>query len=119
MSTGGLIQVALGKSFLQWSVLPPSIKNIGIIKVKIHDFANPVWGGTGVVSGTVKIGTVAAKRRVRLYEAGSGVFIRECWSGIDGTYSFTGLKKDYKYTVTATDYAGTYNDVIAANLTPI
>ena len=119
MSTGGLIQVALGKSFLQWSVLPPIKKQIETTKGKRHDFASPFWGGKGVVSGTVKIGMVAVKRRVRLYDAGSGVFIRECWSGANGTYSFTGLKKDYKYTVTATDYAGTYNDVIAANLTPI
>jgi len=77
---------------------------------------NADWGGPKTVSGTVKIGAVLVKRRVRLYEANTGVLIREQWSQIDGTYSFTGLRADIDYTVTSTDYAAAYNDVIAARI---
>jgi hypothetical protein len=94
----------------------------GLIRL-MHRVKQPekdtVWGGPGSVSGTIKIGSVAVKRRVRLYDAKTGFFIREKWSETDGGYSFTGLKIEYRYTVTATDYNGDYNDVIAANLTPI
>jgi hypothetical protein len=84
-----------------------------------HEYANVNFGGSGAVSGTVKIGSIPVSRRVRLYDASSGVFIRAKWSETDGSYSFNGLRTDYRYTVTATDHNGEYNDVIAANLTPV
>jgi hypothetical protein len=93
----------------------------GLLRIQhksIHNHKNTIWGGSGAVSGTVKIGAVAVRRRVRLYEASNGVLVRDIWSAADGGYVFTGLKLEYKYTVTATDFNGEYNDVIAANITP-
>lgn len=121
MSSGGLINIALRKTLLEWSTLPkrPSVFVNQLRLARGHDYAHAIWGGTGTVSGVIKVGALAAIRRVRLYEASTGVLIREQWAGIDGSYSFAGLNKDYKYTVTATDYSGTYNDVIKANISPI
>jgi hypothetical protein len=77
---------------------------------------NETFGGKGHVSGTVKIGSTPVARRVRLFEAKTGVLIREQWSGNDGTYSFTRLRLDLLYTVSSHDFDGGYNDVIAANV---
>jgi hypothetical protein len=96
-----------------------SVGFIQVVQYARNDYAHAFFGGSGTVSGTVKIGSVPARRRVRLYDASTGVLIREKWSETDGSYSFTGLKMEYRYTVTATDYNGDYNDVIAANLTPV
>lgn len=82
--------------------------------------SQPNYGGTGMVAGTVKVGVVSVKKRIRLYEHGTGILVRESWSGADGSYSFNGLNKGYRYTVTATDYPDyTYNDTIACNITPV
>jgi hypothetical protein len=90
----------------------------GVGSTRIHR-ANPTWGGTGLVAGTVKVGTVPVQRRVRLYEDGTGVLVREQWSDGEGNYQFEGLKMAYNYTVTATDRSGAYNDVIAAHIQPV
>lgn len=81
--------------------------------------ASLYYGGTGTITGTVKVGTTAVKRRVRLYEAATGILVQEKWTDSNGNYSFIGVKTEYKYTVTAVDCTGTYNDVIAANITPV
>jgi hypothetical protein len=114
-----LVNVALGKSAFQWSLLSRKGIMVNVARVARNDSKNAAWGGAGTVSGTIKIGAVAAKRRVRLYEAGTGVLVREQWSEGDGSYSFTGLNTGYRYTVTSTDFAGNYNDVIAANITAV
>lgn len=116
---GRLVAGVFGKSALQWSSLPRRSRLVETAQDRRHDYAHAFWGGPGAITGTVRIGAVAVRRRVRLYEAGSGVFIREAWSASDGSYSFTGLKTACLYTVTATDYDNSYNDVIAANLTPV
>jgi hypothetical protein len=105
MSSGGLIQVALGNSKGGWSAL----SRVGrLILVEL-----------GTITGTIKIGATPCKRRVRLYEANTGILIREIWSADDGNYIFTGLRMDYKYTVSSTDYNNAYNDTIAARITAV
>lgn len=86
---------------------------------KYHPHKIPGYSGTKKVSGTVKIGTTPVKRHVRLYETNSGVFIRSQWTDASGNYAFNDLAATFKYTVTSTDYSGQYNDVIAANITPV
>lgn len=119
MSSGGLIQSALGKSFLQWSALSKTNSQLSPVQSARQDYAEVNYGGSGSVSGTIKIGTVAVKRRVRLYEARTGILIREIWSASDGAYSFPSMSLGVKYTVTSTDFTDSYNDVIAANITAI
>jgi hypothetical protein len=99
----------------------PSIKPrlIELRKKQLHRYNLQVWGGDGAISGTVKIGAVPAKRRVRLYDAVTGLFVTERWSAEDGSYQFTQLRRDLFYTVTSTDDTGTYNDVVAARVTPV
>lgn len=112
-----LVDTVLKKSFLSWVSLPKKYKAIPAKYTALHDYKNAIYGGTGVISGTVKIGTTAAKRRVRLYENSTGILVREIWANIDGTYSFTGLNKGYIYAVTTTDIGNVYNDVIYSNIT--
>lgn len=112
-----LVNTVLKKSFLSWVSLPKKYKNIPAKYIVRQDYKNAIYGGTGVISGTVKIGTTAAKRRVRLYENSTGILIREMWSALDGTYSFTGLNTGYIYTVTTTDIGNVYNDIIYSNIT--
>lgn len=111
------INTVLSKSAFQWISLPKKYKAIPAKYTALHNYKNAIYGGTGVISGTVKIGTTAAKRRVRLYENSTGILIREIWANIDGTYSFTGLNKGYIYTVTTTDIGNVYNDIIYSNIT--
>lgn len=127
MSSGGLITLVLRKTLLEWSTMPkrPSVFINQSMLTTGFDDRHPIYGGAaagtgvGTVSGVVNVGALPGKRRVRLYESSTGVLIREQWSGADGGYSFEGLRNDYRYTVTATDYSGTYNDVIKANISPI
>jgi len=107
------------KSAFQWCLLAKKGVQISAPLKINQDYKNAIWGGLGVLSGTVKIGVNPCKRRVRLYEANTGVLIREMWSADDGSYTFLGLRTDYKYTVASTDYSNFYNDVIAANITAI
>ena len=140
MSSGGLIPVALGKSAFQWCLFDKKCVQIPValgksafqwclfdkkgVQIPVEYNArisnlNLWWGGLGSVSGTVKIGTTPCRRRVRLYEANTGILLREQWTADDGTYTFTGLRTDIAYTVASTDYSNFYNDVIAANITAI
>jgi hypothetical protein len=119
MSSGGLIQVALGNSKGGWSALS-RVGRLILVELKArNDFLNIYWGGLGTITGTIKIGATPCKRRVRLYEANTGILIREIWSADDGNYIFTGLRMDYKYTVSSTDYNNAYNDTIAARITAV
>lgn len=104
--------------------LYPSTRSLqqGLVKADSQHLRS-IWGGganPGVISGTVKIGSTPSRRKVRLYDHGSGFFIQEVWCNADGSYLFKGISKSFKYTVTATDYPSyTYNDVVACNLTPV
>jgi len=116
MSSSGLIQVALGKSAFQWCLLGKKGVNIPLALKADHSYKNSNYGGPGTINGTVKIGANLVKRRVRLYDAKTGSLIREIWSAGDGSYAFNGLRTDIDFTVTSSDYAGIYNDVIAARV---
>lgn len=74
------------------------------------------WGGTKSLTGVIRIGPTVAKRKVRLYEANTGILISEKWAGVDGSYSFTNLRGDIPYTITSTDHLNAYNDVVAAKV---
>lgn len=102
-----------------WITQPPKRKIQHTVNKVLQPEKNAIWGGIGTIAGTLKVNTTAVRRRVRLYEASTGVLIREEWSGADGSYRFSGLKTGYRYTVTATDYEEIYNDVIAAHLTAV
>ena len=113
------IPVLNGQSAFQWCLLDKKGVQIPVeYNARINNL-NLWWGGLGSVSGTVKIGTTPCKRRVRLYEANTGILLWEKWTAEDGSYSFLGLRTDFKYTITSTDCSNFYNDVIAANITAI
>lgn len=104
----------------EWSTLPKS--NIVVDSHKStekNDLLRSNWGGAGSISGTVKIGTNAVQRTVRLYEEKTGVLILEQPANADGTYLFKNLRKDLEYTVTSREYGRVYNDVVAARVTPV
>lgn len=65
-------------------------------------------GGLGRIYGTVSRkhtpANVPLQRRVRLFEQVSGRFIRETWSGIDGSYEFKQIKVGPEYCVIAFDH---------------
>lgn len=115
----GFVDAVFSKAGLNYWALPTYGGFMDATLLRRHDFAHSHYGGPGMVSGTVKIGAVVVKRRVRLYESSTGICIREMWSGEDGSYLFEGLRTDYLYTITATDLSGEYNDVIAARVTAI
>jgi hypothetical protein len=121
---GRLIPVREKNSIRDWSALA----RVGRTCVKEenarNDFNSAAFGSLniatqGTISGIIKIFGSPVKRKVRLHESQSGAFVREMWSGDDGTYLFTGLRKELLYTITATDYAEQYNDVIGTNISPI
>jgi len=104
------------KLLLEWATLTPNRKVTNVIPRVLRPEKDATYGGSGTISGHVKIGNIPAKRKVRLYASKTGMLIREQWSNDDGSYSFVGLKKELYYTITAVDYNGTYNDVIDANV---
>jgi hypothetical protein len=78
--------------------------------------ADLAYGGTGTLSGTVKVGATPVSRRVRLFDYQSGHLIRAAWSGEDGAYSFECLATGRDFLALADDYTQTYNDVVAARV---
>lgn len=77
-------------------------------------------GGAFKVQGTVAIDAtpdIPVKRKVRLFCAVSGRLVREMWSDpVTGAYSFEYIRPG-PWMVTAHDYSGTYNAVVADNIT--
>ena len=58
-------------------------------------------------------------RKVRLFRQRDGMLIREQWSHpVSGAYDFRYVDELQTYTVIGYDHTGTYNGVIAANITP-
>lgn len=90
---------------------------MGILKADGAD--SRWWSGNYYLSGTVKVGTTLVQRRVRLYEHLTGKLLLEKLANADGTYAFNYLRGDLLYTVSATDSTDTYDDVIAARVTPL
>lgn len=121
---GRLIPVREKNSIRDWSALARVGRTCVEEDNARNDFKNAAFGSLnittqGTISGIIKIFGSPVKRKVRLHESQSGAFVREMWSGDDGTYLFTGLRKELLYTITATDYAEQYNDVIGTNISPI
>lgn len=114
-----IVRPIVGKSAFQWSALAKHGRLEPSKLCARNDFAMPYFGGSGAITGVSEIGSTPVKARIRLYEANSGQFIREMWSGADGTYTFPGLRTGIEYTVTAVDPSRNYNDVIAARVTAV
>lgn len=84
--------------------------------LRFHGYLDLQDGGTGTVSGTVKVGSMPVSRKVSLLDLTSLRLVRQTWSAADGTYSFAMVAKDRDYLLLADDYTGTYNDVAAARV---
>ncbi|APC69924.1 hypothetical protein [Ralstonia pseudosolanacearum] len=70
------------------------------------------WGN-GRIEGRVRIEGVPAARRVRLFEALTGLLVAEAWSRRDGYYRFDYLDPSRDFFVLAHDHARQFNAVIA------
>lgn len=82
-----------------------------------------LWGGNGMIIGTVKIDAEPAdtpvQRRVRLVHERSGNLVRDTFSDpVTGNYVFTNIDATQKYTVITYDYQNNYRAVIADNISP-
>lgn len=75
---------------------------------RMRDF----WG-YGRVEGTVTIEGTPVARKVRLFDALTGLLIAETWSRKDGHYHFDFLDPSRDYFVLAHDYVRQFNAVIA------
>lgn len=73
-------------------------------------------GGTGTVSGTVKVGNLPVSRKVSLLDLSTLRLVRQTWSAADGSYSFALVATGRDFLLLADDYTGTYNDVAAARV---
>lgn len=113
--SGHNIPALYGKSAFQWYTLDK--KGVLLSKISSHRQPNQAWwSGTGALTGLVEIGSTPVKRKVRLYESSTGVLLWEKWANDDGTYTFDTVSKAIEFTITSPDYAGIYNDVIAARV---
>ncbi|MCK4165042.1 hypothetical protein HFK89_21925 [Ralstonia pseudosolanacearum] len=70
------------------------------------------WGN-GRIEGRVRIEGVPAARRVRLFEALTGLLVAEAWSRRDGYYRFDYLDTGRDFFVLAHDHVRQFNAVIA------
>jgi hypothetical protein len=75
--------------------------------------------GNGVITGTVKVGSVPIQCRVTLFEYPSMAQVDWQLTDTSGNYSFDLLDKNYRYAVTAQHPTALYNNVIAVNITPV
>lgn len=75
------------------------------------------WG-YGRVEGSVTIEGAPAARKVRLFDALTGLLIAETWSRKDGHYRFDFLDPARDYFVLAHDYVRQFNAVIADWIKP-
>jgi hypothetical protein len=98
-------------------IAPPTHRVVGALTRFLHRFGLAGIGGTGTITGTVKIGTIPVARQVRLYDALSGVLLATTWSDAAGNYRFEQIIKGPEYTVSSVDHARGYNDVIGARVT--
>ena len=80
---------------------------------RMRDF----WGN-GRVEGKVTIEGAPAARKVRLFDALTGLLIAETWSRKDGHYRFDFLDPSRDYFVLAHDYVRQFNAVIADWIKP-
>lgn len=81
-----------------------------------------VFGGAGYIAGVspglVTVNGSVAARQVEVRHRTSRMVMTVLFSNPDGTYLIGDLDPTQTYDVIARDYAGVYNDVIRANITP-
>ncbi|QKL50669.1 hypothetical protein HI795_01635 [Ralstonia solanacearum] len=70
------------------------------------------WGN-GRIEGRVRIEGVPAARRVRLFDALTGLLVAEAWSRSDGFYRFDYLDTGRDFFLLAHDHVRQFNAVIA------
>jgi hypothetical protein len=92
---------------------PSPIRHAEVPSSRMRDF----WG-YGRVEGTVTIEGAPAARKVRLFDALTGLLIAETWSRRDGHYRFDFLDPSRDYFVLAHDYVRQFNAVIADWIKP-
>jgi hypothetical protein len=69
--------------------------------------------GRGRVVGKVSIESTPASRKVRLFDALTGILVAELWSAVDGAYAFNQLDARRDYFVLAHDHIRQFNAVVA------
>jgi hypothetical protein len=74
--------------------------------------ARDFWGN-GAIAGKLSIEGTPAARKVRLFDAMTGLLVAETWSRNDGQYRFDFLDPSRDYFVLAHDYVKQFNAVIA------
>ncbi len=93
------------------TVQPPSVRLVELLKLSSR--YNP-YSGAGIISGTVKVVGVLARRRVSLFERVSLHYIESVWSDeITGEFLFTGLSEEREYLVLVDDSNQIYNAAVA------
>jgi hypothetical protein len=77
------------------------------------------WSGPGRIAGSVAVEGAPAARKVRLFEAVSGVLVRETWSDpLTGAYEFSGIDPANEYVVLVHDHTRTYNALVQDAVAP-
>ncbi len=74
--------------------------------------------GQGFVAGKVTVNGALAARRVEVRHAPTRAVLATIFSAGDGAYRFDGLDPAEEFEVIGRDYAGIYNNVIAARVLP-
>jgi hypothetical protein len=69
--------------------------------------------GRGRVVGKVSIESTPASRKVRLFDALTGILVAELWSAVNGAYAFNQLDARRDYFVLAHDHIRQFNAVVA------
>jgi hypothetical protein len=113
--------IVVGKKIVSAPPRPLWTKTV-LPTVRYNSTRDYIYGGDGVISGTVKItGTpnTPTHRKVRLLRDYDSRLIRETWSDpVTGAYTFAGIDRSVAYTVLGIDYMHNFRAVIADNLTP-
>ncbi|ODV42268.1 hypothetical protein AWV79_28250 [Cupriavidus sp. UYMMa02A] len=77
-----------------------------------------IWGGTGKIGGVTTINNTPGSRKVRLFDARSGLLIRQTWADANGNYVFPNIDPSRLYFVVGHDYQMVYNAVVQDRITP-
>ncbi len=115
------LSVGTGPAMIYGIPLLDDPVHLGVESGSIKDLITGVLGqGLGRVKGHVKnTPSIPVYRKVRLIRERDSLLIRELWSDpITGAYDFKYVDELQKYTILGYDHTGSYNGVIAANVTP-
>lgn len=108
--------VILGMGFVTKQLAPTTSTSLIMATAFLTRPVNFV--GRAVISGTVKVLNVPARKQVKLFDKISNLFVKATWSAGDGTYSFTDIDPSREYFVVAHDETGMYNAVVKDGLKP-